>query len=65
MSLIQREPCPFCASADGLSILAEYDDDCRRSFWVACGFCDAHGPVAFSDEVAVQRWNERNDGKQP
>lgn len=48
-------PCPFCGG-DGVRIHA---NDPGTTAWVICDNCDADGPVARSEAVAITAWNTR------
>jgi len=47
------EPCPSCQSDD-----AKVYTEPRSAFYVACPWCWMRGPVTWSDDHAVERWNK-------
>jgi Lar family restriction alleviation protein len=51
-----REDCPFCGSFVSSVEAARAPDE---GFQVECAMCDACGPLADSQEEAVEAWNDR------
>ena len=54
----ELKPCPFCGE-DYVSQVFNGSDQYVSSFWVMCGNCDAEGPVADTEDGAVEKWNNR------
>jgi len=52
------KPCPFCGKAD-LLYVDELGNEARPFFAVACGNCEAEGPVARTSGRASDLWNTR------
>ena len=55
------KPCPFCLSYD-MRVGIDYwnEKNYRPKFWFACGpDCGARGPIADTEDEAVQYWNDR------
>ena len=57
------EPCPFCGRTDCLSI-DNYENNGKLWWFVACEECMCSGPVAGSEEQAVDAWNERKEDEE-
>ncbi len=51
--MTELKPCPFCGSKE-----VEMQGNSHHS-WVVCDNCSTEGPVAPSQDEAVERWNER------
>ncbi len=50
----ELKPCPFCGSTN-LEVM-EIDEGYAA---IACGTCDAFGPMGLGDEGASLEWNQR------
>jgi len=55
---MKLEQCPFCGESYAINVL-DASDQYVSSFWVTCGNCDAEGPVADTEDDAVEKWNKR------
>lgn len=53
--------CPFCAHDEIVLVPSTVDDDYYNARCVRCGAC---GPTAFSETIAVERWNKRCEVRQ-
>lgn len=47
-------PCPFCGSPDSLTMANVF----TFSFCIRCDMCRATGPIADSEDAAMERWNK-------
>jgi Lar family restriction alleviation protein len=60
-------PCPFCATYD-VEVERTKSDGWRSQgfdlYEVCCSDCDIVGPVAGSEQEAVDRWNNRKSASQ-
>lgn len=54
------KPCPFCGESVDLEIMR---DDYPVAYWIWCRYCEADGPGAITQDMAIERWNcaERSD----
>lgn len=50
--------CPFCGRKDNLRI-DTYDEDSRSWWYVSDVECMVNGPMAASEEDAIELWNKR------
>ncbi len=50
----ELKPCPFCGSTD-----LEVMDIDQGYAAIACGLCDAFGPMGLGGEGASAEWNQR------
>ena len=48
------KPCPFCGGTD--LDLVDIDEG---YFAIACGLCDAFGPMGQGEDGAMTEWNQR------
>jgi hypothetical protein len=51
------EPCPFCGAAVSGAVAVEITPGAKPDFAVRCPGCDATGPWAVSQRLAVGLWN--------
>lgn len=63
MSVYRFNACPFCKSDDiDTGIDFEWAKQGDREYWFSyCKDCNAHGPLAVTEELAVLYWNDRGD----
>jgi len=52
--VVVTRPCPFCGETNAIP-----RNPHEFAFWIICESCDARGPFAASEEVALIRWNRR------
>ena len=64
MSATKFARCPFCTS-DEIGTATDYATFCehyRREYWFAyCPDCGARGPMADTEQEAVEYWNDREE----
>lgn len=49
------KPCPFCAGEE-LSFISNFKDN----WLIGCNTCGILGPFGYSEEGAVNNWNDRH-----
>ena len=54
--MLEISPCPFCGAA---LTAATFTASTKGSWGVKCIACEAEGPKADDDQVAISLWNER------
>lgn len=57
------KPCPFCGNTEDLEIYEEWPDATGISIKVICYDCEADGPVANTEEEAIEAWNAEFSGR--
>ena len=55
-NIIQILPCPFCDSRKVES--CKVDHPYNKGIQVHCLSCEAKGPIAKTEEQAIEAWNE-------
>lgn len=53
--MVQINSCPFCGKTSGLYVKS--DSTTAYNYVVACYECNAQGPFAYTEEVAISMWN--------
>ena len=58
---IKLKPCPFCGEDEQITVALE-DTEHGKEFSVFCPTCGTDGPTGITERMAVELWNNRENG---